>query len=771
MLSIVTRSGTSLVDPSSLKDPLSSFPVSSSLECSANAWSPDNSQLYLASSTSIKRYTLSEGLLEEVYSGSNPVTCLAVKAGSNTVFFAAANKVWSVDCARSPGKACSSLEPHKSPVTTISMSNDGTLLASASTSAVLVHNLTLSSHTPLRGLPDGTVVTCCMFHQHSRTRLLLGVGREVAIYDSTRPSGPLRLIRIPGGSSGNIVSMADSPFSKSLVAAATSNGDIALVDLDKDNGILKSVNVQTSLTSCAFTAEGAAIYLGTENGKLMILDLRALEKEPKSVIIGDGDSPIKAINVQKKAKSNPAETKVKSALATAKKTPPELLEPRTSARVPCVSSSPARARCKAGTIGAGVKSPVRVTVASKLRGGSGVTPRKKLFSQVRSPLTDNKNLGLDAQLSNYRSPTSSRDFETLRLEKDEEINEMKTRSSVMSRKSTEQVNAPHFSKRIPSSLNKPGKDAKGRLAVESGPSESISGHFARMRSGSILDGGPKEAGQISSTRRVISESHSGSSTRQRVTRLTSSATAGSRVSSKLSPQVVSGTQRKEQRSATPDNDEDRPNMSPPDLPRDPVTPISLGKNRRKAPMTTMTSAGMGVVGFGSPEVVRWAKGDTCKEKEKEKEVGVKKARFLRHQGTAESDRESDDNQAGTDFESPANEERDNAREQELSMQVSPRRPTAPSTWLPSPHRPSAANLNMNAAAQDFLRNIVRDVMYDFQRETKAEMVGLHLDLVRMGRGWRRELREVLEESGGEIQQLKEENKRLREENERLRRGH
>jgi hypothetical protein len=62
--------------------------------------------------------------------------------------------------------------------------------------------------------------------------------------------------------------------------------------------ILKSVNVQTSLTSCAFTTEGAAIYLGTGNGKLMTLDLRALEKEPKSVIIGDGDSPIKAINVQ-----------------------------------------------------------------------------------------------------------------------------------------------------------------------------------------------------------------------------------------------------------------------------------------------------------------------------------------------------------------------------------------------------------------------------------------------------------------------------------------
>jgi len=62
--------------------------------------------------------------------------------------------------------------------------------------------------------------------------------------------------------------------------------------------ILKTVNVKTPLTCCAFTAEGAAIYLGTESGKLLILDLRSLEKEPKSFTIGDGGAPIKAINVQ-----------------------------------------------------------------------------------------------------------------------------------------------------------------------------------------------------------------------------------------------------------------------------------------------------------------------------------------------------------------------------------------------------------------------------------------------------------------------------------------
>ena len=62
--------------------------------------------------------------------------------------------------------------------------------------------------------------------------------------------------------------------------------------------ILKTVNVKMPLTCCAFTAEGAAIYMGTESGKLLILDLRSLEKEPKSFTVGDGSAPIKAINVQ-----------------------------------------------------------------------------------------------------------------------------------------------------------------------------------------------------------------------------------------------------------------------------------------------------------------------------------------------------------------------------------------------------------------------------------------------------------------------------------------
>ena len=56
--------------------------------------------------------------------------------------------------------------------------------------------------------------------------------------------------------------------------------------------------MKVPLTSVAFSPEGAAIYLGTENGKLLLLDLRALDKPPKPTIISETGCRIVALCVQ-----------------------------------------------------------------------------------------------------------------------------------------------------------------------------------------------------------------------------------------------------------------------------------------------------------------------------------------------------------------------------------------------------------------------------------------------------------------------------------------
>lgn len=193
---------------------------------------------------------------------------------------------------------------------------------------------------------------------------------------------------------------------------------------------------------------------------------------------------------------------------------------------------------------------------------------------------------------------------------------------------------------------------------------------------------------------------------------------------------------------------------------------------------------MALLGLGTPEVKAWIKAGQPSKNEGAKGVArVKSVGFKDTANDAGKRRQVEESQS-----SGSDEEEDYVRERSLSIQISPRRPqptrsssqTAQShaysqSWDASPLRPRHAGHMPGTPsagnAQELLKTIVKDVMYDFQKETKAEMMGLHLDLVRMGRGWKQELRTLMEEYVGDLNDLREENRRLREENERLRRGY
>lgn len=174
--------------------------------------------------------------------------------------------------------------------------------------------------------------------------------------------------------------------------------------------------------------------------------------------------------------------------------------------------------------------------------------------------------------------------------------------------------------------------------------------------------------------------------------------------------------------------------------------------------------------MGTPEVDRWiGAGDVDRLEEREgRRVG-----FAASETTAPSG-------SGSSFDSDSDEEGGEDTEEakiEMTVQISPRRPIPKSTWtaVPSPLRHSNAQPHAGpsttSSAHDLLHTLIRDALYDFRRETKAEITGLHLDLVRMGRGWKKEMRDAMDAWGTELREVREENKRLREENERLRRGY
>lgn len=62
--------------------------------------------------------------------------------------------------------------------------------------------------------------------------------------------------------------------------------------------LIRTLNLKVPLTSLEFSPEGAAIYAGTENGKLLITDLRGLDKGPKTIVISDAGSRIECMCIQ-----------------------------------------------------------------------------------------------------------------------------------------------------------------------------------------------------------------------------------------------------------------------------------------------------------------------------------------------------------------------------------------------------------------------------------------------------------------------------------------
>jgi len=50
---------------------------------------------------------------------------------------------------------------------------------------------------------------------------------------------------------------------------------------------------------------------------------------------------------------------------------------------------------------------------------------------------------------------------------------------------------------------------------------------------------------------------------------------------------------------------------------------------------------------------------------------------------------------------------------------------------------------------------MREVMYDYQEDMRTEMMGMHLDLVRIGRDWKREMKDMMDVYSKDLKELRE----------------
>ncbi|KAG1890793.1 WD40-repeat-containing domain protein [Suillus subluteus] len=728
MLALVTTTTLALASPVTLKNPPSLLPISQPLPSQyfASAWSPDNSSLYLASPFNIDRFIISESRLDEpTYVQSKEeeeINAMAVTPSGNVVL-GVGRKAIVLEYVTGSTKVLKTFESHGATITALAVSNDSTLIASASSKGVHIHDLLVpAKHTSLP-LPTSAPrsVSTMTFHPHVRTRLLLGLGRDMLVYDVEKPSAPVKPITM----GRDVVGIACSPFSKTLVAVASTDS-VGLVDLDKDKGLFKTILSSQLITSIAFSPEGAAIYLGVRDG-LRILNLRELDKEMKRVYVGEAGQGVVCLAVQKKLKASASA--VKSSLSN-----------------PPANSPPARARAKAAS---NVRSPLRpVTAAvprkngiSSIKSSIAGAPMKQAALETSTPTRRVSNRGTFSPSRNPISPRSGRGTNS------------SATGVLRTRVSTSRENIFDDASGTPMRLSARAASSQksGVSGIHAHAGESISARLASLRADK-----PREA-------RVTS----GSSARSEISRTSSNSTVSTKTkasSLKRAPSTISISSSKTRdsaRSKTPTNeDEDaRTDLSSPDLPIDPVTPVSDMKRQsvriaveaqkprvRTSAGRTRTetgSTGLGVIGTAK------SRGNKNKGKEKEVDMDAEDAGKCEELDAVEEDEE----------------EAQMARERELLMQVSPRRPAAQS-HVPSPLRRTSGPLSMQSGASGAYE-LFQGLIADMQAKNHADMKALHVDMLRMGRG----LRQEMEEWGGEVKKLREENERLREENDRLRRGY
>ncbi|KAF7294992.1 hypothetical protein MIND_01037300 [Mycena indigotica] len=306
-LSVAIANATELVtvEATALRRTSSSIPTSITLLSRPTASTWANTTLFLASDNAIHQYNPANNTLTALieHNGTN-ISHLLWKSPS-TFVFAAGESIHVLE-----SKQLTLKLDNKAEVRSLALSG-GNELAACSASAVHLHDLASGKMTTLRGLVlDNQMITFCTFHPHTPAKLLLGIGRKLVVYDTIRASGPSKTIPINDSPTTEIIAISCSPFSKTLVAVATNGGSVGLVDLDKEKGLFRTLNLKVSITCMAFSPDGASLYIGTESGKLLLVDLRALDKPPKSVSIGSG-ARIETLAVQKKA-----ETKSQAAAPT-----------------------------------------------------------------------------------------------------------------------------------------------------------------------------------------------------------------------------------------------------------------------------------------------------------------------------------------------------------------------------------------------------------------------------------------------------------------------
>ncbi|KAI5122200.1 hypothetical protein M0805_002689 [Coniferiporia weirii] len=813
MLGATSRRRLALVEPATLKasaaPPSPSKQIALDVELSALVWNADNTALFAAAGGTIRRYNSGGHFEKMVHSPGGIVSALAVRdnGGPDVVYYAKDNMAYELDCGA--GVVSATFEDHMSPVKSISLSADGSCLAVASASKCTVHNLSDSSQISLDGFPpsDSAEISICAFHIHSRFRIFVGYGHYLLIYDTSNPSAPAKSVALASSSvpetAGDIVAISCSPFSKSLIVVGCASGLVYMIDLEKEKGLFKTMEVKQSLSSLTFTADGAAILMGTRNGQLLVQDLRTINKGqgPKKIVINAEGNPVVGLTVQKKLKTvlstikSPTASKPRLPLKQSLKSAKPLSTQDTNVKNPAsrrTSASTVRPcpspETRTGRSVSAAKKPVatpvrRVSASKELETPGSIRPRRMMPNSLTSSMAASENsMNVSIQMETLPTPVPMR----RRPPGKATVPKISPRTRLhMMAMSADGEDAPvndHATK-LTSGISQTGtlRSTRSVVSMKSNASSSIQSKSPsstfRSRKESSASKAPTLTSRSSSSTLATKEGDRLAKPRSRTCSTVSTSTSASaaiaaRKQVNKRPAVPSVASR----TSSPDLEAMLPALPSPaktmDEFRPPTATLKKGKRNIRGAEALRLEA-------NTPDAMDgWllsAANTTSDEGRRKVDFGPVEANIVSAGNTSGS--EDDTVEGGKVQASQRPKLSTTDASSTTTLQLTPLRALGlrqtPSRSSASPFNPHALPNTPGSSMkmQEFLRTLMAPTLADFQQETRTELLGLHLDLLRLGRDWKRDMREAIGEAWtGEVQVLREENKRLREENERLRRG-
>ncbi|PVG02592.1 WD40 repeat-like protein [Serendipita vermifera] len=617
-------------------------------------------------SGSVEKYNNIEQQVVSIFASNDPIVSLLVKDTTTLVVGTKGN----VACVSIPnGETIGESTPVEGAIQSLCLSNDKDLLSIVTQDSVQIKNLSTDNTFTLGLGQSPTNFTLSQFHPRKPSTLVVASDIQIFVFDTQKPDSPIKII--PLGTKQKVVGLIFIPNSKCPLAVALQEGDVHLLDLEKEKPLIRKIEFKRRLCSLDVSGDGTWILVGTEDGSILMQDIRLPGRSIRSLPIQPGKA-VRMIASQKITGPSSGTTTDKTNTATNK------------------------AGREQTTVSRAITNNVTTRTTRALSGASATLKKEP------------------ANGSNGTVLTAGSTLRGKRIE--EALASPKPAAKPLDTASTEKFSQTRKGGSPTSRITKPGSPRPISRRTSTGTSAgspALSSHSATRTV-------PLRKVRVSFDKLPYTPSKS---------------PADSKATTERSPSPDLPTA--EDMSAV----FQQPVDIPPILPSDAEDDNSTTMEPFSTPATKLGN---------TPDI---SVANTANTTNTTNTKGHRKTGSITTSAINKANRSNHLSPT-----TPSKSKGPHDRLKAGTMQLSPRR---------SPAMPPLSQVN----AQELLRNMIREVMFEQQEEVKEELRGMHLDLVKMGRTWKNDLRSLMEEYVGDFKALRLENEILRAENDRLRRGY